>query len=104
EDPPPAVSPLPKAEAERGLQACNAYVARICACAESRPELAEECTLARARPQAFQLNLELSATPGLSDAEQTAVKVEARKIAAACFEDEARLDSTLCPRAETTAP
>lgn len=94
----PAVSPLPKAEAERGLQACQAYVARLCACAESQPELAEECALARARPQAFQLNLDLSATPGLEGAEQKAVKVEARKIAAACFEDEARLDPETCPR------
>lgn len=93
-----APSPLPKAEAERGLKACESYVARLCACAESHPELAEDCTLAKARPQAFALNLELSATPGLAPAEQTAVKVEARKIAAACFEDESKLDPQLCPR------
>ena len=101
---PAAASPLPKAEAERGLQACNAYVARLCACAESRPELAEECALAQSRPQAFQLNLELSATPGLSGAEHDAVKAEARKIAAACFEDEARLDPETCPRPAPAAP
>ncbi len=93
-----APSPLPKAEAERGMKACEAYVARLCACAETHPELAEDCTLAKARPQAFALNLELSATAGLESADQTAVKVEARKIAAGCFEADSKLDPEMCPR------
>lgn len=99
-----AVSPLPKAEAERGMQACQVYVARVCSCAETHSEFEETCTLAKALPQAFQLNLDLSATPGLTGAEQSAVKVEARKIAAACFEDAAKLDEKVCPRLAPASP
>lgn len=98
-----SASPLPKAEAERAIQACQAYVEQICACAETHPKFEETCTLAKALPQALQLNLDLSATPGLTVVEQSAVKVEARKIAAGCFQDASKLDESICPRPAPTS-
>ncbi len=92
-----SISPLPAKEVERGRKACEAYVARVCKCAETKPEMAEECALAKARPEAFDLNVGLAETPGLSDVEFQAVKLAAKKIAAACFEDTGKLDAAQCP-------
>ena len=94
----PVVEPLPKDEILRGRKACQAYVDRVCACAQKHVAMADECALAKARPEAFELNLEAATAPGLSKIELQAVKVAARKIAAACFEDDGRLDVVQCPR------
>lgn len=95
----PAVEALPKQEIERGRTACQAYVDRVCACARNHADMADECALSKARPEAFEINIELARASGLSKIELQAVKVEARKIVAACFEDEGRLDAEKCPRA-----
>lgn len=92
------VKGLPEKEVARARTACKSYVARVCACAESRAALADECALSRAIPEALELNLDLSTTPGLSNAERQAVRVEARKIAAGCFEADGKLDPVDCPR------
>lgn len=95
----PAVEPLPAEEVTRGRKACETYVARVCECAKSHTDLADECALSKARPEAFELNLNVIASEGLSKIEVQAAKVEARKIAAACFEADARLEVSKCPRA-----
>ena len=92
------IEALPKAEVERAQKACTAYVERVCACAESHPALSQQCELAKASPGALELNLTLLASDGLEIAEQKAVKVEARKIAAVCFESDGKLDVAMCPR------
>ncbi len=94
----PVGDPLPTKEVERGRKACQAYVARVCECAKSNAEMADECALAGVRPEALELNLDLAVTPGLSKIELQAVKMAARKIAAACFVDDGKLDQTMCPR------
>ncbi len=95
---PVRVEALPKAEVERAQKACTSYLKRVCACAKTTPELEQQCELAKASPGALQINLDLLASEGLQVAEQKAVKVEARKIAAACFEADGKLDIALCPR------
>lgn len=97
-DRPAKIAPMPPAEIARAEQACESYVARVCACAETHPELARQCELAKASPGALQINLELLASDGLEIGEQKAVKVEARKIAAVCFEADGKLDVAMCPR------
>lgn len=92
------VTPMPKEEVERAEKACKTYVERVCACAKTDPKMQEECALSKGRPSALQVNLELLGSSGLEDVELKAVKVEARKIAAACFEADARLESQICPR------
>jgi len=98
ENRPARIEPLPKAEVERAQKACTTYVERVCACAEAHPELSQQCELAKASPGALQINLDLLASVGLEVAEQKAVKVEARKIAAVCFEADGKLDVAKCPR------
>jgi hypothetical protein len=92
------VEALPQEEILRGQKACQSYVDRVCACAKTQSEMADECALAKARPEALQLNIDLMTTPGLPVVEAQAVKVEARKIIAACFADEGRIDPLKCPR------
>lgn len=92
------VKKIPKDEIERARKACLAYAKRLCTCAETHPELSEDCQLWRSQPQALELNLELSQATGLDDTEAKAVKVETRKIAAACFQADNKLDPVKCPR------
>jgi hypothetical protein len=92
------VDPLPTEEVTRGLKACDAYVQRVCECAKNHADMAEECALAKARPEAFRLNLDVAKSEGLSKVEMQAGKVAARKIAAACFEADGRMDAAKCPR------
>jgi hypothetical protein len=95
---PARIAPMPPAEIARAEQACTSYVARVCACADTHPELTRQCELAKASPGALQINLELLQSDGLEIGEQKAVKVEARKIAAVCFEADGKLDAAMCPR------
>lgn len=94
----PVVDPLPKEEIDRGRTACQSYVDRVCECAKTQAGMADECALAKGRPEALKLNIDLMTSPGLPVVEAKAVKVEARKIIAACFADEGRLDPATCPR------
>ncbi len=89
---------IPEAEIARAKKACDMYVERVCSCAEQHADMAETCALAKASPDALQINLDLLASSGLEVVEQKAVKVEARKIAAACFASESKLDPQKCPR------
>lgn len=95
---PAKIEGIPKVEVERAQKACNAYAERVCSCAETNPDFVKTCALAKASPGALQVNLELLASKGLEVAEQKAVKVEARKIAAVCFQSDAKLDVAVCPR------
>ena len=94
----PLVEPLPAEEVTRGRKACEIYVARVCDCAKSQADMADECALSKARPEAFELNLKVIASKGLSKIEVQAAKAEARKIAAACFEADSKLAVSKCPR------
>jgi hypothetical protein len=94
----PAVEQLSPSEKERGRAACAAYIERLCRCAETRPELREECDLIRnARPDA--LEKALAAAETVDDPHVAwRTMVTARRIMSRCIEDDNRLDPGLCPR------
>ncbi len=94
----PRIAPLSAEEITRAKKACTAYAERVCACAATNPDLTQTCELAKASPGALQINLDLLASEGLKLGEQKAVKVEARKIAAVCFQADSKLDVGICPR------
>jgi hypothetical protein len=99
-DPPPPPPPNPSmsaVEARRAKDACQTYVARVCACAETVPAMKQPCSLARALPDAVQVDLEVSAAGDTArrDALQTLDSV--RKIAKECIEQTARLPAAGCP-------
>lgn len=101
-DEPEAVAPplppnLSPSELARGREACQTYADRVCQCATSQPDLATECDLAKARPDALAMT-----TAGLADKhgprDVAALRVSARQIIKACIEADARLDPATCPR------
>lgn len=112
---PPAARPeaaaepsgMSAAEAERGREACKSYVAQVCACAEKDAELASECDMARARPQALDMSLRSAAAEGNATAkDRRSIQANAEQIASACIEDAAALVKRGCaaPRAPRSVP
>jgi hypothetical protein len=101
-----APPPMQKPEQERGTQACSRYVARVCACAQSAPELAEQCQLARSQPEALAVLLAMvNGKQGkLGQREFREAQVTARKIVRDCFESDAALDPRVCPRSQSRGP
>jgi hypothetical protein len=94
--PPPMNAP----EAERGTQACAAYVERVCACAQAKPddaELAEQCHMAPAKTKSLDMVLEVNGTTESAD-ERVKTERTARRIVASCIEEHSKLDSRGCPR------
>ncbi len=105
EAPPPAGERLPDSEAQLGRQACEAYVAQVCACAPAQPELKGECDMAKARPEAFQLNTRAALAQGDADGkDRRAMIANARKIMRSCIEDAAALAKRGCPMAAAPPP
>ena len=51
--------PISAAERKRGDDACNAYLARLCACAATRPEMASRCELKQAKKEAIEMLLRI---------------------------------------------
>ena len=85
------------AEAERGREACRSYVDQVCACAETNAELAEECSMARARPQALDMSLRSAAAAGnATEKDRRSIQANAEQIARACIEDAAALVKRGC--------
>jgi hypothetical protein len=100
-DDPNAPPPMEAEEQQRASTACEAYAERVCRCAEAQPALAQECELARGRPDALATTLELvNAAAGVTKKERRAAQAAARQIAGACFEADNRLDPASCPRAQ----
>lgn len=94
--PPPMNAP----EAERGTEACAAYVERVCACARAKPddaELAEQCHMAPAKSKSLDMVLEVNGTTKSAD-ERVKTESTARRIMASCIEEMSKLDSRGCPR------
>lgn len=86
-------------ERERGREACERYVERVCACAEDDEAYEEECALARARPEALEIALGAVDSRGDLDRRQRgAALAEARRVIQRCFEADAALDPAVCPR------
>lgn len=96
EEPPPSQTPPPvtAAEKDRGVAACTDYKRRVCACAESRPNLAESCRLADARFDALEMSLKLADAAedtGEADSEKAMAISNARRVMRKCIEEAAAL-------------
>ncbi len=93
---PPATTLSP---AERALanDACGDYVRRLCACAETKPALADSCRLQQARPQAVALTVATIDDPGASADTVARAKRELAQVVGKCIEAAAQLPSLGCP-------
>ncbi len=98
----PAQTDIPEAERARGMEACERYAKRVCACAEAESagdDLAERCALARSRPEALEMTLGTAGARGDLEPRDRATAVrQAQQIIQRCFEAEAALDPAECPR------
>jgi hypothetical protein len=96
--PPPAeehaLAPIPAVEAKRGQDACNAYVAAVCAC--TVPAAKEACGLARALVDAVQTGLEVAASPDTSRQDALQTQDHVRKTIKSCIEGTAKLPALGC--------
>lgn len=121
EKPPSGPAPMSTAERQRGVKICEAYVARVCRCAEGDPELRDACELGKAQPEAVRMHLDVldgaplaqvTATgeaapvtgaasgkrPPLNEGERRVTESSLRKVIAACVKLDAELDPGRCPR------
>ena len=96
--PPPNNAPaIPEAELKRGQDACNAYLQKACACAETVPAAKEKCTQAQAFPEVVRMGTELtmSTDSTTKDVKQAALTI--RKTIAECIQQTAQLPTLGCP-------
>ncbi len=87
-------------EQQRGTVACATYVKRLCGCAETHDSLKDQCRLAQQQPEALALLLGMmNGEEGrLGRREVREAQHSARRIIKDCFEKEASLDPSVCPR------
>jgi hypothetical protein len=92
----PPVAPMSAEEVQRSKDACQAYVDRVCACAEKVPAVKEQCDLARAMPDALQLQLAFATAPETKKNDVLAAQAGVRKAVKECIEETAKLPSVGC--------
>lgn len=97
---PLAPPPMTQAEEARGLELCQKYVERLCACGAKDASFQERCELARAQPEGLKLHLSLlHGTEGkLNTKEARETTATAREAIAACVRSDGNLPPDLCPR------
>lgn len=93
----PAAPTMPAAEVQRSKDACAHYVERVCACAAQVPDLAKQCELSRALPDAVRIGLEVAASPDSKPDIVQQSYASVRKTAKECIEQTAKLPSLGCP-------
>ena len=93
----PAVPVMPASEVRRGQDACNAYVDKACACAETVPAMKQPCALAHALPDAIQVGLGVAANPESSRRDVVSAHDSVRKVVKECIEEIAKLPAAGCP-------
>jgi hypothetical protein len=88
------------AEEERGLELCQKYVERLCACATRNEPFQERCELARAQPEGLKLQLSLlhGSEGKLNAKEARETTATAREAIAACVRSDGQLAPEICPR------
>jgi hypothetical protein len=92
----PPVPPIPAEEVKRAQDACKAYVDQVCACAEKVPAAKAQCDLARALPEALQLQLSFAAAAETNKNDVLAAQAGVRKAVKACIEETAKLPALGC--------
>ncbi|HUS32745.1 MAG TPA: hypothetical protein VMZ53_29795 [Kofleriaceae bacterium] len=93
------VATMTEVELKRGEDACKAYVDKVCACATQKPdaaELAKECQLAKALPEALQIALSVAINPESKPdvVEQSYDSV--RTTVSQCIQETAKLPAAGC--------
>ncbi|MGE5182926.1 MAG: hypothetical protein ACM31C_12725 [Acidobacteriota bacterium] len=94
QDKAPAMAPE---EIQRSRDACQAYVDRVCACADKLAAVKQQCGLAKALPDAIRLGLEVAASPDSSKDDVLQAQASVRKAVKECIEQTAKLPSLGCP-------
>lgn len=91
-----AVATMSDSEIQRSRDACATYVEKVCACAQTKPDLVKQCELAKALPEAVRIGLEVAASPDSKPdiVEQSYASV--RKTVAECIEQTAKLLTLGC--------
>ena len=98
EEAPPAPAPvMPATEIKRALDACKAYVDKVCSCAKTVPAMQQACELARAYPDAIQVELDVAASPDSSRRDVRQTHGGVRNIVKTCIEESAKLPAAGCP-------
>jgi hypothetical protein len=97
--PPPPTNnepPIPAAELQRGEDACAAYIAKACKCAETVPAAKPKCDAAQAFPAVLKMSTELTMSKDSApkDVKQAAMTI--RKTVAECIQETAQLPSLGC--------
>ena len=83
-------------EIQRGQDACKAYVDRVCACAAQKPDLAKECELSKALPQAIEISLSVANNPDSKPDIVQQSYANVRKTVGGCIEATAKLPAAGC--------
>ena len=95
--PQPAAPQMPAEEVKRSEDACKTYVERVCACAAKVPDVAKQCELSRALPEAVRIGLETAASPDSAPDIVQQSYSSVRKTAKECIEQTAKLPALGCP-------
>jgi hypothetical protein len=96
--PPPEPRPaITQTEIKRGDDACQAYVAKVCACAETVPALAEPCKLSRSLPEVIELSMEVAMNGDSKRLDTLQAADSIRKTVATCIQETAKLPAAGCP-------
>ncbi len=88
---------LPPAELQRAADACNAYVTKVCACAETVAAAKEDCALAKALPEAVEVAKRLASNPKADQEDSIQAAGSVRKTERQCIEKTAKLPALGCP-------
>jgi hypothetical protein len=97
EAPPAPMPEMPAVEIKRALDACKAYVDKVCSCAKTVPAMQSACELARAYPDAIQVELDVAASPDSNRRDVRQTHGGVRNIVKTCIEELARLPGAGCP-------
>jgi len=92
----PAPSLVPETELKRGRDACAAYVAKVCKCAETTPSFAEQCRLAKALPEALEVDQSVGTAPGVEQKDSASLAFAVRKTIKSCIDQTAKLPTQGC--------
>ena len=82
---------LTETEIERGQKACQSYADKICQCAQQKSELAKDCDLAKARPEAYQLAIRVAQQEAKNSSpkkDKVGAYKNARAIMTSCIEED----------------
>ncbi|MDB4964298.1 MAG: hypothetical protein JWP01_4297 [Myxococcales bacterium] len=86
--------PLPPVELKRGVDACSAYVTKVCAC--TAPAAKDLCGLARALPDALEVARQVSVSPDSKRRDVLQANDSQRKTIKECIEQTAKLPALGC--------